>query len=218
MVYEIASEAMASMGFAVCALLGNGGVLYRGQHSTKDVEHIVILRALTERPALVGQAGLRNAQAEAFSHAAIRHFVPHMFFNESFAVGASLMIRQDFARFRGGTGVWSIAVPENASSQSASLLLSEVRDVIAPALENVRTQEQLTSVLLKNEPPFTWLGCNKAIRALQIISLLEAIGHSDDEIRRALEPRHAWIEMDIPGFRAADAIDTALLLRKQSLE
>lgn len=172
--------------------------VYRADWSTPDVEHLMyFLLYGTPKDFLTVDFGLKNLRAEIFAIKEIKKYGGVLY----------QTLRYDelidtFMRFSLGTlASWGLRASIRISAMTGSELAKKIRgdidEKLLPIIRNVRTLNDLLSVLLLDVEPFPWVRCNGAIRAGEVVNLARRLGMNPSETRTLLRPVSKWIRVDL---------------------
>ncbi len=172
--------------------------VYRAEWSTPDVEHLMyFLLYGTPKDFLTVDFGLKNLQAEIFAIREITKYGGVVY------QGLRYDKQTDtFMRFSLGTlASWGLRASIRLSAMTSAELAKKIRcDIdqkLLPVIHGVRTLDDLLSVLLLDVEPFSWVRCNGAIRAGEIVYVARRLGMTPSDIRTLLEPVRKWIRVNI---------------------
>jgi hypothetical protein len=172
--------------------------VYRAEWSTPDVEHLMYFLLYGElKDFLTVDFGLKNLEAEIFAIKEIKKYG-----------GVSYQVlRYDeridtFMRFSLGTlASWglraSIRISATSGVELAEKILGDINEKLLPIIRDVRTLNDLLSVLLLDVEPFPWVRCNGAISAGEVVNLARRLGMNRSEIRTLLKPVSKWIRVNL---------------------
>jgi hypothetical protein len=135
--------------------------------------------------------GIRNDRAEEFSCDSIRTFGGALF--EQFRCGGPIDCTMRFSLAGMNPGVWPIAIDGISSSSFAEGFTAFLNEELMGMSRSVVSIEQFFSFLVEDHPFSSWLACNSAIRAAQIVAVGSQLGFDHAEIRAILEPRRTLI-------------------------
>jgi hypothetical protein len=200
---DVLAEALAPIGYTRVDKL-----TYRADWSPPDVEQVLWFDTYgNPKEFLVGDAGLRNANAEAFAKQCQQRY-------------ASPLILQCLGQESGKQSSWFCAVHFSVGSlfrwglrsslslagctaeQITTLLAQGVRSKLLPLIGDIRTIARLLDFLERDGEPLPWLTSGTYYRAALVAYLAAKVGRPPKETKNLLMQHAAFF---------ANGIDTARL-------
>jgi len=169
------------------------GLAYKARWGTADVEHFIYFEEGGKTKGLFsGLFGIRNPDAEAFSVDAIRRYSGEFHFKIlRYDERATCTMRFPFHQFT--PPLWSLNISLQSDREIGAAVRHIVVEHVRPAAGDVTSADGLLSVLVRDEPPFSWAYTSGAIRAAQIVALASKTGLCSRRTRLLLEPRLLFI-------------------------
>jgi hypothetical protein len=178
---------MASIGFAYVQ-----PSVYEKLPGDNGVRQLIYIFKNPKRDHLLNaDFGIRNDRAEEFSCAAIRRFGSKIF--EHFQCGGPVDSTMRFSLADLNPEIWPIAIDGIASSPFIDRFVMFLNEELMSLSRSVGSVEQFLSFLIDDGHFNSWLACNGAVRAAQIVALSSQLGFEHARIRATLEPRKILI-------------------------
>ncbi|MBV8755037.1 MAG: hypothetical protein JO328_19445 [Hyphomicrobiales bacterium] len=172
--------------------------VYRANWSTPDVEHLVYFSLYgAPKDFLTADFGLKNMQAEIFAIREITKYGGEVYQGLQYDEQIDTFMRFSLGIFASWGLRESIRVSAMTGAELAKKIRGDMDEKLFPIIRNVRTLNDLLSVLLLDVEPFPWVRCNGAIRAGEVVDLARRLGMNPSEIRTLLKPFSRWIRVNL---------------------